>query len=144
GCVYPSQVKTIADQLSARGLKWKGYMEDMKTPCRHPALGAVDDTQKAEVGDQYATRHNPFMYFHSIIDSPDCAKDVLDYRELAKDMRSPRTTPSYALIVPNLCNDGHDDPCVDDKSHPGGLPKINAWLRREVPKLLASPGYRDD
>jgi len=144
GCVYPSQVKTIADQLSARGLKWKGYMEDMKPPCRHPALGAVDDTQKAEVGDQYATRHNPFMYFHSIIDSPDCAKDVLDYRELAKDVRSPRTTPSYALIVPNLCNDGHDDPCVDDKSHPGGLPKINAWLRREMPKLLASPGYRDD
>ena len=29
GCVYPSTVKTIADQLQARGMSWKGYMEDM-------------------------------------------------------------------------------------------------------------------
>jgi hypothetical protein len=142
GCVYPSQVKTLADQLSAKGRSWKGYMEDMKTPCRHPAVGAVDDTQKAEVGDQYATRHNPFMYFHSIIDSPACAKNVLDYSQLAKDVRSPRTTPSFGFITPNLCNDGHDAPCVDGK--PGGLTGINTWLAREMPKLLASPGFRDD
>jgi phosphatidylinositol-3-phosphatase len=144
GCVYPSKVKTIADQLHGRGRSWKGYMEDMGTPCRHPNIGAVDDTQRAEVGDQYATRHNPFVYFHSIIDSPVCARNDVDYRELARDVRSPSTTPSYAMIVPNLCNDGHDDPCVDDEAHPGGLPKINAWLQREIPKLLASPGFRDD
>ena len=61
------------------GLTWRGYMEDMGTPCRHPALGAQDDTQKAKVGDQYATRHNPFMYFHSIIDDPAyCAAHVVD------------------------------------------------------------------
>src|SRR3954465_2213521 len=29
GCVYPVEVKTIADQLTAAGLTWKGYMEDM-------------------------------------------------------------------------------------------------------------------
>ncbi len=29
GCVYPAAVKTVADQLSAAGLSWKGYMEDM-------------------------------------------------------------------------------------------------------------------
>ena len=144
GCVYPSQVKTLPDQLAARGRTWKGYMEDMGKPCRHPDIGAVDDTQRAEVGDQYATRHNAFVYFHSIIDTPACAKNDVDYRELAKDIRSPGTTPSYAMIVPNLCNDGHDDPCVDDEGHPGGLPKINAWLKREIPKLLASPGFRDD
>ena len=23
----------------------------------------------------YATGHNPFVYFHSIVDSPDCAKN---------------------------------------------------------------------
>ncbi len=36
--------------------------------CRHPAIGDADDTQTARAGDQYATRHNPFVYFHSIID----------------------------------------------------------------------------
>jgi phosphatidylinositol-3-phosphatase len=144
GCVYPAKVKTIADQLTARGLRWKGYMEDMRTPCRHPAVNSPDETQHAKVGDQYAARHNPFVYFHSIIDSPQCARNDVDYRELARDVRSPRTTPGYAMIAPNLCNDGHDDPCVDDRGHPGGLPKANAWLRREIPELLASPGFRDN
>ena len=47
--------------------------------CGHPTLNTTDLTQSAEapsaavpLGDQYATRHNPFMYFHSIIDSPNC------------------------------------------------------------------------
>ena len=78
GCVYPSSVKTVADQLTAAGLTWGGYMEDMgntttgdKT-CRHPALNSPDSTQQATATDQYAARHNPFVYFHSIIDSPDC------------------------------------------------------------------------
>src|SRR5205814_8529472 len=28
GCVYPADVKTIANQLENRGLTWAGYMED--------------------------------------------------------------------------------------------------------------------
>ena len=84
GCVYPSSVRTVANQLTAHRLTWKGYMEDMgndpareSATCGHPPLGAPDPTQNAEVGDQYAARHNPFVYFHSIIDTPACAqKDV--------------------------------------------------------------------
>jgi hypothetical protein len=117
-------------------------MEDMGSPCRHPAIGAVDDTQHAEVGDQYAARHNPFVYFHSVIDSPACAKNDVDYKELAKDVRSPGSAPTYSFITPNLCNDGHDEPCVDGK--PGGLKQINTWLKREIPKILDSAAYRDN
>ena len=94
GCVYPSQVKTVADQLAAKGLSWKGYLDDMGTPCRHPALNATDDTQKAEPGDQYAARHNPFVYFHSIIDSPSCARNDVPLSRLPGDLggsRAPRT-----------------------------------------------------
>ena len=29
GCVYPSPVKTLADQLRAHGLTWRGYLQDM-------------------------------------------------------------------------------------------------------------------
>src|SRR5262245_36647690 len=29
GCLYPSAVKTVADQLQGVGLSWRGYMEDM-------------------------------------------------------------------------------------------------------------------
>src|SRR3954463_11390087 len=86
GSVYPPEVKTISDQLEAKGLRWKGYMEDMGTPCRHPAIGAPDSTQKARADDQYATRHNPFAYFHSIIDRPACARNVVDLKALRGDL----------------------------------------------------------
>lgn len=142
GCVYPAGVTTVVDQLQANGLTWRGYMEDMGTPCRHPEIGAVDDTQKAEVGDQYAVRHNPFVYFHSIIDSPVCAQSVVDLSELTRDLGSASTTPNLSFITPNLCNDAHDAPCVDGR--PGGLVTADQWLSTWVPKILASPAFKKD
>ncbi|MGZ4427998.1 MAG: alkaline phosphatase family protein [Nocardioidaceae bacterium] len=142
GCVFPASVKSLPTQLDAHGLTWKGYMEDMGTPCRHPALGAPDDTQKAKVGDQYATRHNPFMYFAGITDSPECAQRVVDLSALDQDLASAQTTPNLSYITPNLCDDGHDAPCVDGR--PGGLAAVNAWLKVWVPKILNSPAYKAD
>jgi hypothetical protein len=142
GCVYPAGVRTVADQLAGRGLTWKGYMEDMGTPCRHPALNGVDDTQQARPGDQYAARHNPFVYFHSIIDSPSCAAQDVPLTALPGDLASAATTPSLSFITPNLCDDGHDDPCVDGR--PGGLAAADAWLREWIPRILGSPAFQQD
>ncbi|RVU23295.1 phosphoesterase [Streptomyces antnestii] len=142
GCVYPSSVPTLAGQLTAAGRSWKGYMEDMGTPCRHPELGAVDDTQRAKVGDQYAARHNPFVYFSSIIDSPDCAKQVVDFSALPTDLQKIDTTSNLTYITPNLCHDGHDSPCVDGE--PGGLVSADAWLKRWVPVVTGSPAFKKD
>jgi hypothetical protein len=140
GCVYPPGVKTIADQLSGAGLTWKGYMEDMGQPCRHPAIGAPDPTQSARPGDQYAARHNPFVYFHSIIDSPACAQNDVPLDRLPGDLASAASTPSYSFITPNLCNDGHDSHCVGGAV--GGLSAADRFLRTWVPRIVASPGYR--
>ena len=164
GCVYPRQVVTLADQLQAAGLEWKGYMEDMgndsareSSTCGHPPVNAKDGTQEPEApraglpaGDQYATRHDPFVYFHSIIDTPACATHVVNLDALSDDLRSPDTTPNFAFITPNLCNDGHDGDgtgargkgCVDGK--PGGLASVDGFLRRWVPRILGSPAYRKD
>ena len=142
GCVYPSSVRTVADQLTEKGLTWKGYMQDMGTPCRHPAANTPDDTQKAKVGDQYAARHNPFVYFHSIIDSPSCAQRDVDLSLLPQDLASTGTTANLTYITPNLCDDAHDSPCVDGR--PGGLATADQWLRSWVPKILASPAYQQD
>jgi hypothetical protein len=163
GCVYPSQIKTLADQLESAGLTWKGYMEDMgndpsreNTACAHPAVNTKDMTQSPEapheslpVGDQYAVRHNPFMYFHSIIDQPSCAHHVVKLHELADDLRSASTTPNFSFVTPNLCNDGHDGDgtgaagkgCVD--GNPGGLTSADAFLKTWVPKILQSPAYNE-
>ncbi len=142
GCVFPATVPTVADQLSAAGLSWKGHMEDMGTACRHPVDGTQDPTQTAHVGDQYAVRHNPFMYFASVTGSADCATHVVDLSKLKTDLRTVATTPNLTYITPNLCHDGHDAPCVDGQ--PGGLLSVDAWMRQWVPKILASPAFAAD
>jgi hypothetical protein len=142
GCVYPGWVDTVAGQLTAKGLSWKGYMEDMGTPCRHPAIGARDDAQQARTGDQYATRHNPFVYFHSIIDSPGCESHDVPLQRLPDDLASADTTANLSFITPNLCDDGHDAPCVDGR--PGGLVSADAWLKTWIPRITSSPAFAKD
>jgi hypothetical protein len=142
GSVYPTSVLTIADQLEAKGMTWKGYMEDMGQACRHPELNQPDDTQNARKDDQYAARHNPFVYFHSIIDGPSCAQNDVDLRQMPGDIAAASTTANYIFITPDLCSDGHDEPCIDGR--PGGLKSIDDFLKEWVPKILDSPGYKDD
>jgi hypothetical protein len=148
GSVYPTNVHTIADQLSETGRTWKGYMEDMgnSTPskpatCRHPAVGSPDSDQSATATDQYATRHNPFVYFHSIIDTPACDANDVPLDRLPGDLSSASTTPNYVFITPDLCHDGHDATCKD--GGPGGYAGINNFLSEWVPKILASPAYKE-
>jgi phospholipase C len=142
GCAYPSWVKTVGDQLEAAGKTWKGYMEDMGTPCRHPGPGAPDDTQTARANDQYATRHNPFVYFHSLTDDPGrCNAHDVALDALAGDLASASSTPNYAFITPDLCHDGHDAKCAD--GGPGGYAGDDQFLGQWVPKILGSPAYAD-
>ncbi len=149
GVVYPRAVATIANQLEEKGLTWKGYMEDMANgppeeskTCRHPEPNASDPTQSARDGDQYAARHNPFVFFHSIIDFPTCARNDVDYTQFPTDLMSTATTPNYSFVTPNLCSDGHDEPCGFGAG-PGGLESINIWLQKNIPMILASPAYAD-
>ena len=147
GCVYPAGVKTVADQLQEKGLTWHGYMEDMATPdtptCRHPSLNSRDGTQSATAASQYAARHNPFVYFHSLIDGSSCKNNDVDLSHLPSDLSQAGTTPSYSFITPDLCHDGHDATCADPKQK-GGLDGIQDFLSTWVPQILASPGYKDN
>jgi hypothetical protein len=158
GCVYPASVTTLADQMTAAGYTWKAYMGDMgndpsreSATCGHPAIGTIDNTQTAEApssaipaGDAYATRHDPFMYFHSIIDSPSCNTNVVNLNSsLASDLQSVKSTANLTFITPNLCDDGHDSPCAID-GLPGGLPRINTFLQKWVPAITNSPAYQQD
>jgi hypothetical protein len=142
GCVFPANVPSLPQQLTEHGFTWKGYMDGMGTPCRHPALNSQDDTQQAEVGDQYAARHDPFVYFSWITSSPLCAQRVVDLSQLQTDLGSTTTTPNLSYITPDLCDDGHDAPCVDGR--PGGLVSADAFLKVWVPRILASPAFQRD
>jgi phosphatidylinositol-3-phosphatase len=148
GCVYGPGVQNIATQLEGNGYTWKGYMQDMANSapaqpatCRHPGFNSQDSTQTATATDQYAARHNPFVYFESIIDFPTCQANDVDLSRLPTDLASASTTPDYAFITPDLCNDGHDTPCADGQ--PGGMAQANTFLKGLVPQILASPAYKD-
>ena len=166
GCVYPAEVQNIGTQLSAARMTWKAYMQDMgnvrtreAAACGHPALNAGDETQKAVPGDGYATRHDPFVYFHSVIDhqaycnrhvvalgSPTGAMPASALRGetgLASDLASSTHTPRFSFITPNLCADGHDYPCVNATGGASALADIDAFLETWVPKITSSPAYHE-
>ena len=156
GCIFPASIKTLPDQLTEVGKTWRAYMGDMgndpsreSATCGHPALNTVDMTQSAEKssaslpnGDQYATRHNPFVYFHSIIDTSACQAGVVNLNQLTTDLKNEESTPNFVFVTPNLCDDGHDGPCVTGA--PGGLVSADAFLQKWIPKIQASEAYRHD
>jgi Phosphoesterase family len=147
-CVYPVATLTLADQLTSAGHTWKGYFEDMDagpqpvTSCRHPDSDQADPTQQGRPGDEYAARHNPFVYFHSLLDLGDCATNDLPLSKLSGDLASAKTTPSVSFIAPNLCHDGTDTICADGTT--GGVGATDAYLSQLVPQILASAAYRKD
>jgi hypothetical protein len=156
GCVYPSGAPTIADQVTAKGLTWKAYVEDMgnvaardntdaQGNCGHPVLNTTDGTQSAASTDQFATRHDPFVYFHSIIDSPACHSDVVSMKSFTQNLASEATTANFNFVVPNLCNTGHDATCAGTNvrgSHVGGLTAADYWLEKYVPQIVGSPAFK--
>jgi phosphatidylinositol-3-phosphatase len=157
GCVYPDYVPTIGNQLTANGDTWKAYMEDMGIrphrdgtvatsegpACGHPPLNQVDLTDTTgPADDSYAARHNPWVYFHSIIDNQAyCDAHVVSLSPLAQDLQSLAATPNYSWISPNTCNDAHDVPKCQDGSA-GGPKRSDAFLKHWVPLIMASPAYQ--
>lgn len=155
GCVYPEPLLTVGNQLTSAGRTWAAYMQDMGNDpvrdnttttsqgptCGHPVVGSPDPTQKATKTDEYATRHEGFMYFESVIDNQAyCEKHILSFQPLSKDLSSISKTPNFSWVTPNLCNDGHDSPCANGDA--GGLKQIDKFLKLWVPRILASPAYK--
>jgi len=158
GCVYPSSVQTVANQLTSSGRSWKGYMEDMgnvaareSATCGHPSLNTQDKTESAVAGDGYVTRHDPFVYFHSIVDDAGyCGSHVVPLGSpsgaggLAADLQSVSTTPNLSFITPDVCDDGHDYPCTNEQSGASALADIDNFLSTWVPLITNSAAFKQD
>ena len=156
GCVYPAFIPTLGNQLSAAHMSWKAYLQDMGNQpardhttmtkqgpaCGHPMVGKPDDTEGATAADQFADRHEGFMYFESVIGNQAfCNAHVLSFQPLLKDLSKASSTPAFSWLSPNLCMDGHDAPCAN--GDPGGLTEINGFLHIWIPEILNSPAYKD-
>lgn len=172
GCIYPVQALTIADQLSAGGLTWRAYMEDMQDDlgpanCVHPDFDGPDEVEPGG----YAVSHNPFAYFHSLLDLGACGANDVPLDGLAKDLKKAETTPNYAFISPNLCNVGAPGKCAPAESPPATDPtppppadaapapvpadqdpaeraaaaaRADAFLEQWVPRIRKSAAFKKD
>jgi phosphatidylinositol-3-phosphatase len=147
GCVYSSSTLTLADQLTSKGDTWKAYVEGIGSgphgqakTCRHPALGTADPGVAASLQDPYVTWRNPFVYF-SAIDKAACASDDVGLTQLASDLKTAKTAPTFSYIVPSPCDDGDSQPCVAGAQ--SGLTAADRFLKGVVPEIEASPAYKD-
>jgi hypothetical protein len=111
GCIYPDSALTIGDQVTASGKVWHAYVADMgKDTCVHPNSDATDDVALPDTQPGYDTRHNPFIYFHSLLDLGDCANDDVDLARMPTALRSANATPEFDYLAADACADA--DPTV--------------------------------
>lgn len=98
--------------FSELGNNWRALVESMPSRCDRITSG------------DYAARHNPAVYYRSLESS--CQRNDLP-------MSLPlNLSARFTFIVPNICNDMHSCPVATG----------DAWLRRMVPTILASPLYQ--
>jgi hypothetical protein len=120
------QGPSVFGQLVAAGRTTKTYAEAMPTNC---ALGNEET---------YAVRHNPWTYFEDPTERAACAQlDVplgsLSAGALVDDINA-GTLPTFSLVVPDLCNDGHD--C--------SAPTTDDWLRSWLPAIKRGPDFQSN
>ncbi len=107
GCVYPETALTIGDQVTSSGHNWGAYVADQgtKETCIHPNSNAVDNVALPFSDPGYDDRHNPFIYFHSLLDLGDCSTDDVDLTKLPAALRSAAKTPTFTYLAPDACAD---------------------------------------
>jgi phosphatidylinositol-3-phosphatase len=148
GCVYPKGTGTLADQVTAAGLKWKAYVQTKPTgkaaaaeACRHPRIGAHDPVLPSPA-DPYVTWRNPFLYFQSLQAPASCSKTDVPLTQLATDLKSTSTTPTLSYIVADACGDGSDTPCAPHAK--AGPATADTFLKSVIPKIMHSAAYKAD
>ena len=112
--------RSLADTLAAAGKTWKTYAEDLPYP------GFTGGSS-----GRYAKKHDPFLYFRDIADSPRRRRNIVPFAQLGRDLHR-NELPDFSLVVPNLCDDMHD--C--------GVEAGDAWLNAHVVPLVHSAQLR--
>jgi hypothetical protein len=139
--VYPPDVHTLADQVTAAGGSWRAYVEGVGPPCRHPETGAADPWTVPTPADGYLTARNPFVYFASLVDGGACAAADVGTDALGADLADPARTPTLSWIVPSACDDGRALDC--GPGEPTGLAAANLFLRHVVPAIRTTAAFKD-
>jgi phospholipase C len=122
----------VVRALTAAGKTWKIYAESLPNVA-YSGPSIVP----------YARDHNPFAYFSDVKKSSSQTSNMVPLNQLASDITN-NTLPDYAMIVPDLGNDGHDCPqeaatCTDTDK----LGNIDSWVHTNVGPLISSSAFQN-
>jgi Phosphoesterase family len=115
----PLTQRTVVDELRAKKLDWRAYMETY-TPIPYPpqlemamesgSTTTVDQTTTAKTtildSMPYINSHNPFVRFQSIYRDADQWKRIVTVYDFLRDCLN-GTLPEYSWITPNIWSIGH-------------------------------------
>ncbi len=94
--------------------------------------GATQPCFSGVSSDQgYAKRHDPFVYFTHIANTPSMCARIVPYSELSSDLADGQA-PSFIWVTPNVCDDGHDCPTST----------TDRWLSQNLPPVFSSGWYK--
>lgn len=120
------QGPSVFGQLIAAGRTAKTYAEAMPTNCARRNQGT------------YVVRHNPWTYFDDPTERAQCEKfDVASGTPNSgalKDDISAGRLPTFGLLVPDVCHDGHDCSAAT----------TDDWLRSWLPTIKNGPDFRSN
>jgi phosphatidylinositol-3-phosphatase len=120
GCTFTGP--NLVDQLEARHISWAAYFQGIPGPC-----SAVADA------GAYTEAVDPFMHAADVRDHPSRCDRVLPFGRFQADLAAGRL-PTVVFVMP----DRHHE------MHSGPVRVADAWLRRLVDQLAASPVWRQD
>jgi hypothetical protein len=114
-------VDNIVRHMQKDGRSWKVYASGL------PSVGYLGYNV-----NEYVKRHNPIAYFTDVESS--LKNNVVPSVPYFQNDIAHGTLPEYSYVTPDLIEDAHNAP----------LSSADAWLKANIPHLLASPQFQQD
>ncbi len=132
--------QNLADLLEARGLTWLDMQQSMPSV---GYLGAQYPTSPTGP-THYAQKHNPFLYYSDVVNSPARMKRVvpLTPQSLAATLSNPATAPNFVFLVPDECHDMHGT--SDCPSGDALLTEGDNYVKSLVTTIMKSKAWTAD
>jgi len=131
---------TLADQLTAAGMTWRGYFQNLPPI---PSSGLITTGPDANgpysfkwpsnSNALYASKHNPFLNFTG---TQGALANMVPDTQLATDLAA-RKLPNFSLVVPDQCHDMHGTGTCSDPT--GLISAGDTYVGSIVRKIMNSP-----
>lgn len=128
--VHTINKPSIVDQLEAAGLTWKGYFQNL------PFAGYADTCYPTTGPCLYASKHNGFVNFAHVQNSPSEMAKLVPDTDLGDDLAS-NDVPNFVFIAPDQCHDLHGigGTCTGDQL----FKETDSYLKTTVHEIMRSP-----